>query len=199
MDYAGDSVVAASNKGRVVRFLVGEEGTEVWSHPQGSALIGVDASSDFVISDGRSPAGAGLTLWKFGTDELTHSEHTTLLCVHGRVKRRGGDRIIVGPDGKSVVSTNAPDPKLVRNLVKAFEWREALERGEYKSLQAVAEAAKCTECYVRKLIPLAYLAPDIMVAILDGRQPATLELQHLTNRDIPLDWAEQRRQFGFVA
>jgi hypothetical protein len=52
---------------------------------------------------------------------------------------------------------------------------------------------------VRKLVPLAYLAPDIMEAILDGRQPATLELQHLTNREIPLDWAEQRKLYGFVA
>ncbi len=136
---------------------------------------------------------------QFETDELVHCGDTTLLCVHGKVIRRGGDRIIVGPDGKSVLSSNTPDPKLVRNLVKAFEWRETLERGEYKSLQAVAEAEECTERYVRKLLPLAYLAPDITEAILDGRQPATLELQHLTNRDIPLDWSVQRTQYGFVA
>jgi len=44
---------------------------------------------------------------------------------------------------------------------------------------------------------MTFLAPDITKAILDGRQPADLELDRLLN-GIPLAWAEQRQAFGFT-
>ncbi len=46
--------------------------------------------------------------------------------------------------------------------------------------------------YDRRLACLAFLAPDIQRAILDGRQPATLTLQALRGIDIPMGWKEKR-------
>ena len=52
--------------------------------------------------------------------------------------------------------------------------------------------------YVANLIPLAFLAPEIVASILSGTQPVELTTQELTKRvDRPLDWAEQRALLGF--
>jgi hypothetical protein len=48
------------------------------------------------------------------------------------------------------------------------------------------------------MIKLAYLAPSITQAILDGTQPASLTLADLMKRDIPARWTDQRRAFGFL-
>lgn len=46
--------------------------------------------------------------------------------------------------------------------------------------------------YIRKLLRLAFLAPDIQRDILEGCQPGTLNLQQLIKMHIPLCWNEQR-------
>jgi hypothetical protein len=51
--------------------------------------------------------------------------------------------------------------------------------------------------YLRRLIRLAMLAPDIQRALLEGWQPTALTLERLTRSRVPLLWVEQRRQFGF--
>lgn len=52
--------------------------------------------------------------------------------------------------------------------------------------------------YRRRLVRLAFLAPDLQRAILDGRQPRRLTLAHLLKKEMPLDWSEQARRFGFT-
>jgi hypothetical protein len=48
-------------------------------------------------------------------------------------------------------------------------------------------------------LPLGLLAPDIVEAILDGRQPVELTVTRLKRvRDLPISWAEQRRILGFA-
>jgi hypothetical protein len=56
--------------------------------------------------------------------------------------------------------------------------------------------AGVTERYIGKVFGCAFLAPDIVEAILEGRQPRDLSFKKLCN-DIPLSWTEQRKQFGF--
>ena len=60
------------------------------------------------------------------------------------------------------------------------------------------DANGINDSYLRSLVPLALLAPDIQAAIMDGRQPVGLTLQSLRNREIPLSWADQREQLGFT-
>ena len=63
--------------------------------------------------------------------------------------------------------------------------------------EALIEGTAPPNAHDRKLCLLAFLAPDIQSAILDGRQPANLTLEQLTSEDLPLDWAAQRRALGF--
>jgi len=75
------------------------------------------------------------------------------------------------------------------------QWLEQLLRGEMSSLRMIAAAAGKSERYVSKLIRTAFLAPDLVEAVLDGRAPTRLTLAELTD-DLPWDWNEQRRRFA---
>ena len=62
----------------------------------------------------------------------------------------------------------------------------------------IAEAEGVTGRYVAHLVPLAFLAPDILARILAGTQPVELTTEELTKRvNLPLEWAEQRAVLGF--
>jgi site-specific DNA recombinase len=88
-----------------------------------------------------------------------------------------------------------------RSLVKAIVWarnpRQRLER-EGASLDELARQEGCSRPYVSSMIKLAYLAPGITQALVDGTQPASLTLADLMKRDIPVGWTNQRRAFGFL-
>jgi site-specific DNA recombinase len=62
----------------------------------------------------------------------------------------------------------------------------------------IAKAEGVTGRYVAHLVPLAFLAPDIVATILSGTQPVEVTTETLTKRlDLPLEWAEQRALLGF--
>jgi len=98
-----------------------------------------------------------------------------------------------------VGSTVAADPSLVRLVAKAWALREALVSTRATSLTAFAAEQGMSQSYATRLIRLAWLAPDIVAAILGGCQPANLTATRLM-RDtrIPTGWQEQRQALGFV-
>jgi hypothetical protein len=106
-----------------------------------------------------------------------------------------------GIGGKQIVSRHAATARVDRSLVKAIVWardlRQRLER-EGRSLDDLARQQGCSRPYVSSMIKLAYLAPCITQAILDGTQPPSLTLANLTKRDIPVGWIDQRRALGFL-
>jgi hypothetical protein len=69
--------------------------------------------------------------------------------------------------------------------------------GKTNSIADLAEQEGVTDAYVCRLLPLTCLAPDIVEAILDGRQPKGLRLAEMLGNG-PLDWNEQRTGWGFV-
>jgi hypothetical protein len=83
-----------------------------------------------------------------------------------------------------------PDETLVKALVRAHRWRRRIESGQAKSITDLAEQEGVTDAYVCRLLPLTCLAPDIVEAILDGRQPKGLTLAKLLG-NAPLTWTAQ--------
>ena len=63
-------------------------------------------------------------------------------------------------------------------------------------MSAIAKREGVTQRYVAHLIKLAFLAPDIMTAIIRGKAPANVSLDRL-KKGFPLDWVEQRKSLGF--
>ena len=108
----------------------------------------------------------------------------------------GGSKFIVqGPDTDR---PTVPDLALVKALARAHTWNKKLIEGTVPSINAIARDEGLSAGYVRRLLPLAFLAPDIVAAVLNGQQPEKLSLRQLTG-GAPLLWSEQREQFGFDA
>ena len=84
---------------------------------------------------------------------------------------------------------------LIKALARAHRWETKLESGEYASVTELAAAEKVNQSYLCRILRLTLLAPDIVERILDGRQPATLELKDLS-KPFPALWSEQRKRFG---
>ena len=79
--------------------------------------------------------------------------------------------------------------------MRAHQWRRKIESGRAKSITDLAEQEGVTDAYVCRLLPLTCLAPDIVEAILDGRQPKGLRLAEILG-NVPLAWDGQRATLG---
>jgi hypothetical protein len=123
---------------------------------------------------------------------------TLTIRIPIRLQRRGGRKMIMTPEG-AAAPTRKPsrDETLVKALVRAHRWRRRIESGQAKSITDLAEQEGVTDAYVCRLLPLTCLAPGIVEAILDGRQPQGLRLAEMLGNG-PLEWEEQRGVWGFA-
>jgi hypothetical protein len=113
-------------------------------------------------------------------------------------KRRGVEtRLVLA--GKPA-EPGKPDPALLKAIARGHVWLSELVTGAVPSIPAIAARNEFTPAYVSRLIDTALLAPDIVQAILDGRQPVELTAQRLMqHRGLALEWNQQRRDLGFAA
>ena len=81
---------------------------------------------------------------------------------------------------------------LIRALARAHRWKPLIKDGTYRSAAEIAGAEKVTRSFVNRLLRLTLLAPDIVEAILEGRQPKTMQLEELTDA-VPSEWEKQRK------
>ena len=87
---------------------------------------------------------------------------------------------------------------MIKAVARGYAWYERLVSGEVDSLRAIAEELRVTERYVSRIFRCAFLAPDIVEAILEGRQPPQLTVEKL-RLGAPLLWTEQRKSFRFTS
>jgi len=120
------------------------------------------------------------------------SRETLSVRVPFRIRKHGGRKLMVSPDGASASARPRIDSTLVKAVARAHRWKRLLEQGEYGSLTELARAEKINLSYVGRVLRLTLLAPDIVEAILDGRQPPTWQLELLL-KPFSADWSEQRR------
>jgi DNA invertase Pin-like site-specific DNA recombinase len=102
----------------------------------------------------------------------------------------GGIRLIV-PGESSGERRARPNVALIKAVARAHVWYERLLSGEATSLRAIAREYGVMPRYVRRILRCAFLAPDLVEAILQGRQPPGLTLDRLC-KNMLLDWAAQR-------
>lgn len=126
-------------------------------------------------------------------DRLLIEDEQLRLIVPTRFQRRGGRTVLLKPTGQAAVGHTAA-PKLARALRQGHKilGRSGLNlRGDQG-----CEIAAPADSYERQLAEVAFLAPDIQLAILKGETPPGLTLDAI-KRGAPLAWADQRRVFGF--
>lgn len=112
------------------------------------------------------------------------------------IRHRPGRKTIVTPAavGPAAVTTRA-DPALVKALARAFRYQRLLDQGRYASITELAAAERLERGYLGSLLRLTLLAPDIVSAILDGRQPGGLTCAVLAG-GVPVCWDTQRNTLG---
>ncbi|MBR1216209.1 hypothetical protein [Bradyrhizobium sp. JYMT SZCCT0180] len=111
--------------------------------------------------------------------------------------QRGGRKQIIVPAGADNWQPTATRlaNSLIKAVAKAHHWRRLIETGKYDSAAELSKAEGINESYLCRILRLTLLAPDIIEAILDGRQPRTLELQSLL-KPLPPDWGAQRKRLA---
>ena len=105
-------------------------------------------------------------------------------------KQRGGRKLVLTPGSMAPRGASAADTTLVKALARAFRWRRMMEAGRYGTLDELAAAEEINSSYVSRVLRLTLLAPDIVEAILDGRQPEGMTLPRLLE-PFPAEWQHQ--------
>ena len=116
------------------------------------------------------------------------------------IRKRGGRSLVVSPDG-TVGALPPPrariDSTLIKALARAHRWKRMLDEGRYGSVSELATAEKLDRGYLGRILMLTLLAPDIVEAVLDGRQPAELGV-HVLREGFPVEWREQVSNLGIA-
>jgi hypothetical protein len=122
---------------------------------------------------------------------ISKDGRTATVSISVTFLQRGGRKQILTPPGVAPWSS-APrlDTALVKAVVRAHRWRQMIESGKYSSSAELAKAEKVNDSYLSRILRLTLIAPNIIEAILAGRQPSTLQLDDLL-KPLPAAWAGQ--------
>ena len=119
-----------------------------------------------------------------------------------KIKKRGGAAMVILPHN-SVLQRNGDgdkpnyDHKLINAFAKAYKWQKSINIGSI-GLNKIMEREKVGITYASRILRLNLIAPDIVKAIVEGRQPRSLRLEDFMRKPISDLWQEQREAFGFV-
>jgi hypothetical protein len=108
---------------------------------------------------------------------VTPIPETVTLHVPFRIVKRGGRKEMRLPEGAS--QTRKADNTLVKALARAFRWKRMLESGEFATIAELAEHEGIAPSYMTRVLRLTLLAPEIVEAILDGKQGPEVTLARL--------------------
>jgi site-specific DNA recombinase len=144
----------------------------------------------------------GLAVWLNAKEDRRKSAHAsgddcerqqlTVLTVPARLKRAGIEMRLVVENGSEPANV---DPVMVRLLLRAQAIRARLLQNPGLTLKEIAAEEGISSSYVTRLLRLAFLAPDIVTAILNGKHPPQLTANRLMDDTrLPLDWSAQRER-----
>ena len=119
---------------------------------------------------------------------MSGEAQTLTVVIPLRVKPRGGRKAMVTPGVLAL--ERRQDLTLIKAVARAFRWRRMLEAGRFATINELAAAEKINSSYVSRVLRLTLLAPDIVEAILDGRQREGVTLPALM-QPFPVDWEGQ--------
>ena len=137
-------------------------------------------------------ARASMQVGQFGRPTLSKDGRTITVRIPINLRHHGGRKQIVTPAGATswLPARTRVDSTLVKAIVRAHRWRDMLESGDYATVRDLAKAEAINESYLGRVLRLTLLSPTLIEAILEGRQPADLELDDLLQQ-FPIDWDRQ--------
>jgi hypothetical protein len=120
------------------------------------------------------------------------TDQTTTVVVPFTIRKRGGRKLIITPDGTATSAQPRArvDCALLKALARGFRWQKMLKDGVYQTIEEIANAENINPSYVSRVLRLTLLAPEIVEAILAGRQPEGLTMARAM-QPFPLEWPQQ--------
>jgi len=136
-----------------------------------------------------------------GTDACSYisgGQRVTLVPL--TIKHRQNRKLLIPPAPDATGAAGGFDAPMIKTLGKAFYWKRLIDEGVYPTTADLARALKVETGWAAEVLRMTMLAPDIVEAIFEGRQPRHLNLHTLRGRQdlLPRDWGEQRRLLGFT-
>ena len=136
------------------------------------------------------------TALEAGGGSQTPDTDPITLSIEAKLRRAGkGKRLVIANGAEAEVNAG-----LVAMITEAFAIQKQLLSGSDASTEAMTERLEIAKGRLTSLVRLSYLAPDVVRALLAGRQPIELTPTRLLllSKDLPHDWIEQRRFLGFA-
>lgn len=126
---------------------------------------------------------------------LSQDGRTVTVHIPVVFRQRASRKQILSPSGSAFWSP-APriDTALLKAIVRAHRWKEMLESGKYTSAAELAKAEKVNDSYFSRILRLTLLAPEIVEAIVIGKQPPTMQVDDLL-KPLPAEWQKQTSIF----
>ena len=121
---------------------------------------------------------------------------TVTIHVPFRVVKRGGRKEMQMPKGAT--QSRRTDSALIKALARAFRWKRMLDSGEYATIAELAEREGMAPSYMTRVLRLTLLAPEIVEAILDGKQGPEVRLARVLE-PFPKEWDAQPMHFGPIS
>jgi hypothetical protein len=116
------------------------------------------------------------------------TEQTVTVTVPFAIRKRGGRKLVITPEGGISPAPRARvDSALLKALARGFRWRRLLETGDFSTIQEIAVAENINPSYVSRVLRMTLLAPEIVEAILAGRQPEGLTMARAM-QPFPAEW-----------
>jgi site-specific DNA recombinase len=163
---------------------------EALEDPAGSVPLLRDLDTEVMVEQGQlsiTLSAAALARQLDPTSNRIADDERIALSVPASLRRRGHELRLVQA---SVARPAEPDQRLIQLL--------AAGRAAWRDLQQCRPAGAARRSHLARMARLAFLAPDIVMAIVDGRQPVDLTSRALLRiSDLPMVWDEQRRVLGF--
>jgi hypothetical protein len=136
-----------------------------------------------------------------GTDARSYvsgGQRVTLVPL--TIKHRQNRKLLIPPAPDATGTAGGFDAPMIKTLGKSFYWKRLIDEGVYPTTADLARALKVETGWAAEVLRMTMLAPDIVEAIFEGRQPRHLNLHTLRGRQdlLPRDWGEQRRLLGFI-
>src|SRR6202790_3420322 len=129
---------------------------------------------------------------QFGRPALSKDGRTITVHIPITLRHQGGRKQVVTPPGAApwIPTPSRVDNTIIKAIVRAHRWRDMLESGRYATVRDLAKAESINESYLGRILRLTLLSPTIVEAILEGLQPATLDLDDLLTQ-FPVAWDQQ--------
>ena len=120
---------------------------------------------------------------------MSNAPTTMRVFIPLTIRKRNGRPKIV-PPADMAPDTGVVDPHIMKAIAKAWSWRRKLESGATATIEDVADAEGVTPAYIRRMLKLAYLAPEVLDKLLIQRVPPAVSIKDLSAAaDLP--WTGQ--------